>query len=199
MFGHHDVGWWGIAIGFLLFALSFPLSIAANLLTPILKNWWAARSIESLKRRITELTLTRDCMFVLPAMSPIEDELLERTEEEGLMMTIMFLFLMFAAMLAFISLPLVLSIAISTGNLPGIHNPTPEWIHRLGKITDIFASLNVLFGMGMQMSILWLRQKRMRRLREECHSKRELAEIQTEIAKLEEKLDRKEKMKRNEA
>ena len=41
-------------IAFGIFILTIPLSIVANLLTPKLKDWWASRSINSLKVRIED-------------------------------------------------------------------------------------------------------------------------------------------------
>jgi len=49
---HYDLG---VVIGILAIVLTIPLSLVANLMTPSIKNWWAARSTASLRKRIDKL------------------------------------------------------------------------------------------------------------------------------------------------
>jgi hypothetical protein len=51
----HDAGWWSLLVAIVALLLTIPASVGANLLTPVLKNWWAARSIVSLRKRIKSL------------------------------------------------------------------------------------------------------------------------------------------------
>ncbi len=51
----HDVGTWSLYIGIAALLLAFPLGIASNLMAPKVQNWWALRSIASLKKRIEKL------------------------------------------------------------------------------------------------------------------------------------------------
>jgi hypothetical protein len=52
---HHDLAWWGMFLAVLALILMLPVSIVANLLTPMLKNWWAQRSAASVRKRIEKL------------------------------------------------------------------------------------------------------------------------------------------------
>ena len=45
----------GILIAVVSILLAIPLSVVANLFTPILRNWWASRSAKTLIRRIEKL------------------------------------------------------------------------------------------------------------------------------------------------
>lgn len=51
----HDLGWWGFVFGITALVLALPLGITGNLMTPMLKNWWATRSQSSLQKRIDKL------------------------------------------------------------------------------------------------------------------------------------------------
>ena len=55
MFLGHSATWWGIFLSAAAIILTIPLSVVGNLVTPALKNWWAARSEASLKKRIANL------------------------------------------------------------------------------------------------------------------------------------------------
>jgi hypothetical protein len=55
MWLHHDAAWWGLVLAIVGLALLLPASILANLLTPMLKNWWAERSVASTRKRIAKL------------------------------------------------------------------------------------------------------------------------------------------------
>jgi phosphate/sulfate permease len=52
---HHDLAWWGTFLAVVALVLMLPVSIAANILTPILKNWWAERSDASTQKRIESI------------------------------------------------------------------------------------------------------------------------------------------------
>jgi hypothetical protein len=56
--------------------IALPLGIAANLLTPKIRNAWAQRSRRSLQNRITELTVEREKMASFSEMSEVEDTIL---------------------------------------------------------------------------------------------------------------------------
>jgi hypothetical protein len=51
----HDIGWWGFVLAVVTLVLAYPLDMLAHLTSPIVKDWWAARSREALKRRIAKL------------------------------------------------------------------------------------------------------------------------------------------------
>jgi hypothetical protein len=53
-----DINRVGFLIGVLALVLAVPLSIAANLLTPRIQNWWSRRSQRALKSRIAQLQET---------------------------------------------------------------------------------------------------------------------------------------------
>jgi len=55
MFLGHSTGWWGIFLSAVAILLAIPLSVVGNLLTPRLRNWWAQRSVNSLRNRIINL------------------------------------------------------------------------------------------------------------------------------------------------
>ena len=42
-------------VGIVAFLLAIPMSIAANILTPLIKNWWATTTVLRAKRRLVEL------------------------------------------------------------------------------------------------------------------------------------------------
>ncbi len=50
-----DLGTWGVIIGIIALVLAYPLSLLANITSPRLQNWWAARSRRSLAARIKVL------------------------------------------------------------------------------------------------------------------------------------------------
>jgi O-antigen/teichoic acid export membrane protein len=52
MFLGHDLAWWSFVLTIVGLILMFPAAIVANILTPKLQNWWAQRSLSSLKKRI---------------------------------------------------------------------------------------------------------------------------------------------------
>ena len=55
MLWHHDSGWWALFLAVIGLLLMFPCSMAANIVTPKLQNWWAERSAASTRKRIQKL------------------------------------------------------------------------------------------------------------------------------------------------
>jgi hypothetical protein len=54
----HDLVWWGFVISVVALALAtigIPVAIIAPIIAPKLENWWAERSVSSLRKRITAL------------------------------------------------------------------------------------------------------------------------------------------------
>ena len=51
----YDKATWGILLGIVAILLAFPLSLIANLVTPKIRNWWAERSVATIKERIASL------------------------------------------------------------------------------------------------------------------------------------------------
>ena len=51
----HDASWWALVLAIIALVLMVPANLAANFLTPVLKNWWAARSQAAIKKRIETL------------------------------------------------------------------------------------------------------------------------------------------------
>lgn len=61
----HDAAWWGLVLAIVALALMLPANLLANFLTPILKDWWAERSIESAKRRYKKLVIELEALELL--------------------------------------------------------------------------------------------------------------------------------------
>lgn len=51
----HESHSWSLILAIATVLLAFPLSLAANLATPIIKTWWARRSVASLRDEINYL------------------------------------------------------------------------------------------------------------------------------------------------
>jgi hypothetical protein len=51
----HDLSWWSLIIALAALALTIPLTILGNIITPALLNWWSGRSVASLALRIAKL------------------------------------------------------------------------------------------------------------------------------------------------
>ena len=68
----HDLTWWGAMLGLVALLLMLPANLVANFLTPVLKDWWATRSIASLKRRINKMENTLVQVEAIPPFSPYE-------------------------------------------------------------------------------------------------------------------------------
>ena len=49
---HHDLGLWGFVVAVVALVLTFPLSLAANLMTPRIRKWWDERSLAALREGI---------------------------------------------------------------------------------------------------------------------------------------------------
>ena len=55
MWIHHDAAWWALVLAIVALVLMLPVNLLANFMTPILKNWWAGRSLKTLDQRIGKL------------------------------------------------------------------------------------------------------------------------------------------------
>jgi membrane protein implicated in regulation of membrane protease activity len=71
------MGWWGLVIGIVAIALTIPLGIVANIITPVLISWLATWTDSSLRRRIARLEegfarLEKEC----PLMTSTEEQFL---------------------------------------------------------------------------------------------------------------------------
>jgi len=72
----HDLGWWGFWIGILALILAFPLSMAANIMTPLFMNWFSKRTLSSLVKRIGILESRLAELEKTPAITEVENEIL---------------------------------------------------------------------------------------------------------------------------
>lgn len=68
----HDLGWWAFVFTVVGLFLMLPVSMAANVLTPKLQNWWAERSAASLRKRIRRLQVKLDRYERTPLFSHFE-------------------------------------------------------------------------------------------------------------------------------
>jgi hypothetical protein len=55
MWWHHDLAWWGVVLSIIALVLMLPVNLLANVLTPLLKNWFSTWSRTSLENRIGKL------------------------------------------------------------------------------------------------------------------------------------------------
>jgi hypothetical protein len=55
MWLHHDASWWALILAILALLLMLPVNLLANFMTPLLKDWWAGRSVNALTERISRL------------------------------------------------------------------------------------------------------------------------------------------------
>jgi hypothetical protein len=86
MWLHHDASWWALVLAILALILMYPVSLLANLTTPVLKNWWAERSVASLKKRITNLEKQLVDYEQYPELSEAETYILLATEALSMML-----------------------------------------------------------------------------------------------------------------
>jgi hypothetical protein len=66
MFLHHELGWWGFVLAVVALVLAYPLDVLAHLSSPIIRNWWAERSLKSLQKRIEKLENEKRIMDLSP-------------------------------------------------------------------------------------------------------------------------------------
>jgi uncharacterized membrane protein SirB2 len=71
-----DLTEWSFVISITALVLIIPLNVASNILTPMLKNWWASRSNKELSKRIARLEKELFLAEMLPVLSETEDEIL---------------------------------------------------------------------------------------------------------------------------
>jgi hypothetical protein len=72
MWPHKDLGWWGFVIAVVALLLAYPFSLLANLTSPTVKNWWAARSRAGLQKRIRTLARELAVMEQNPPLTHAE-------------------------------------------------------------------------------------------------------------------------------
>jgi hypothetical protein len=76
MWMHHDYGWWGFVIAIVGLGLAYPIDVLAHLTAPIVKNWWAERSVASMRKRIEKLEKQlADEEQNYPLLSVVEEQL----------------------------------------------------------------------------------------------------------------------------
>ena len=75
-----DAGTWGLILGIAAIFLTIPLSMIGNILTPKLLNWWARRSLASLRRRIAGLKKQLMQMEAFPVLTETEERILASGE-----------------------------------------------------------------------------------------------------------------------
>jgi hypothetical protein len=97
MWLHHDLGWWGFVLAIVTLVLAYPLDVLAHLTTPMLRNWWAGRSVTALRERIAELEGQLAKMDRNRMMTDVEDEILSALPKLELFIT-MAVMLVIAAM-----------------------------------------------------------------------------------------------------
>ena len=105
--GHHDAGWWGVALGIAALILAYPIGLLATLTGPGIKNWWAERSVAAIKARIQQLEKQLEDYEQYKELTEGEDYILRATEALGM------LFLVCILMLAVVLLSII-SIAPAT-------------------------------------------------------------------------------------
>lgn len=70
-----DAGTWALIISILGLLLIFPIGLLVNIATPIVQDWWAARSIHALKIRIEMLTRELSELESTPTFGEFEDQM----------------------------------------------------------------------------------------------------------------------------
>lgn len=78
MWPHRDV--WLLIIGM---GLAFPVSMLANMFTPLFLNWFAKRTWASLNKRIAKLETKLAKFEAHPAITEVEDQILSGPEESA--------------------------------------------------------------------------------------------------------------------
>jgi hypothetical protein len=71
-----DSGSWGVILGVLALLLMFPMGVVINLVTPVIKDWWARRSHTSLVARMKKVSAELDAMQSRSLMTDNEDLLM---------------------------------------------------------------------------------------------------------------------------
>jgi hypothetical protein len=62
----HDLATWAFVLSVLALALMLPMNLAANLTSPMLRDWWAARSHKALAKRRDKLLDERNELRGVP-------------------------------------------------------------------------------------------------------------------------------------
>lgn len=76
MWLHHDLGWWGVVLAIVALLLMIPASILANMITPILLNWFSMRSRRSLRNRIMRLETRLADLEKIAPIDEVQNEIL---------------------------------------------------------------------------------------------------------------------------
>jgi hypothetical protein len=85
MWPHKDLGWWGFVIAIVTLILAYPVDVLAHLTSPMLKNWWAERSVASLEKRIEKLDKQlADYEQNYPLLTPTEHHILRGIDVLGM-------------------------------------------------------------------------------------------------------------------
>jgi len=81
MWTHHDLGWWGFVLAVVTLFLAYPLDVLAHLTAPVVKSWWAERSVASMRKRIEKLeNELADYEQNYQLLSAVEEELFKGVE-----------------------------------------------------------------------------------------------------------------------
>jgi hypothetical protein len=80
MWPHKDLGWWGFVISIIALLGAYPLSLLANLTSPVLQNSWATRSRASVQKRISQLKEELAKMATVSEASEVDDFIMWRLE-----------------------------------------------------------------------------------------------------------------------
>lgn len=86
MWPRKDLSWWAFVLSVLALVGAYPFSLLANLTTPLLKNWWAERSVASIDKRIEKLEKQLADYEKHPKLSEGVDYVLRATEGLSLLL-----------------------------------------------------------------------------------------------------------------
>ena len=73
----HDLGTWGFIIALVALILAYPLDVLAHITLPIIRDWWAARSIAVLEKRRNVLSSQLDKLHGVPVIDVLSDIVLQ--------------------------------------------------------------------------------------------------------------------------
>jgi len=81
----HDLGTWGFIIALAALILAYPLDVLAHVTSPILRDWWAARSIAALQKRFDVLSARLDQLRDVQVIDEVAEQLFVAQERTMLM------------------------------------------------------------------------------------------------------------------
>jgi hypothetical protein len=76
----HDLGTWAFIIALGALILAYPLDVLAHLTSPIIRDWWAARSNATLQKRRDVLSARLDKLRDVPVIDEVADQVLKAQE-----------------------------------------------------------------------------------------------------------------------